>query len=122
MSEGADAGNGTAEAIERAVSVIDGVSGLHGGVFGEIATYLPGGRVNGVRLTDSGGEVHVILDIGHDLRAVAEHVSQVASEIAGKPIDVTVEDVNFAPGGEPDSAGRQQLSAQDCTTEVKDDG
>ena len=30
MSEGADAGNGTAEAIERAVSVIDGVTGRLG--------------------------------------------------------------------------------------------
>ncbi|MGW5523420.1 hypothetical protein [Gordonia sp. NPDC003950] len=122
MSEGADAGIGTAEAIERAVSVIDGVTGLHGGVFGEIATYLPGGRVNGVRLTDSGGEVHVIVDIGHDLRAVAEQVSQVAGEIAGMPIDVTVEDVSLTPRDEDESAGHQQLSSRDDMTEVKNDG
>ncbi|RZT89029.1 hypothetical protein EV383_5983 [Pseudonocardia sediminis] len=36
------------------------VAGLHPGPFGEVATYLPGRRVSGVRVRPGAVEVHVI--------------------------------------------------------------
>ena len=43
-----------------AVLSVPDVHDLHGGAFGEVATYLPGRRVPGVRLTDDGVELHVV--------------------------------------------------------------
>ncbi|MGC5247003.1 hypothetical protein ACPXB3_08785 [Gordonia sp. DT219] len=103
-----------AQRVADAATGVDGVADLHGGVFGEIATYLPGGRVSGVQLSDGRGEVHVIVDIDHDLRAVAAQVARVASDVAAMPIDVTVEDVSIPgvateqsrPAGPDGSSGR----------------
>ena len=92
---GDDPVGSTAEQIADAVVEVDGVTDLFSGVFGEIATYMPGGRVGGVTLDDGRGAVHVIVDISFDLRDVATEVARVASEIAGVPIDVTVEDVSI---------------------------
>ncbi|MFD4183444.1 hypothetical protein ACFWPB_20405, partial [Rhodococcus sp. NPDC058514] len=39
-----------ADLIADAVLAVPGVAGLHGGMFGEVATYLPGRRVLGVAL------------------------------------------------------------------------
>ncbi|RPA62346.1 hypothetical protein EF294_10145 [Gordonia oryzae] len=98
-----------AQRVADAVTAVDGVTGLHGGVFGEIATYLPGGRVSGVQLDDDRGEVHVIVDISHDLRSVAAHAVAVATEVAGVPVDVTVEDISF-PEQRAEQAPEQQNS------------
>lgn len=119
-----------AQRIAVAVTEIDGVTGLYSGAFGEIATYLPGGRVGGVALTDDRGEVHVIVGIGHDLRDVAAEAARVAGDIAGVPVDVTVEDISMpgaegaAADAEPDasSAGTSRERDQSSTTEVKNDG
>ena len=95
-----------AQQVADAVTAVDRVTGLHGGMFGEIATYLPGGRVSGVQLDDDRGGVHVIVDISHDLRTVAAHAVAVATEVAGVPVDVTIEDISF-----PGQRAEQQNSA-----------
>ncbi|PYE20987.1 hypothetical protein DFR67_101379 [Williamsia limnetica] len=82
-----------AQQVATAVTGLDGVAELHGGVLGEVATYLPGGRVNGVRLDRSGVEVHVVLFLDDDIRAVAAEVQRVASDVVGVPATVVVEDV-----------------------------
>lgn len=81
------------ELIRDAVLGVPGVAGLHGGVFGEAATYLPGRRVPGVRRTESGIEVHLTLLLGAPLRDTAEAVRAVAAPLAGGPVHITVEDV-----------------------------
>ena len=59
---GADLGDSLVDRVERAVLAVDGVQGLHAGVLGEVATYLPGRRVGGLRLRDGGcDEVLVVL-------------------------------------------------------------
>src|ERR1700712_3372142 len=59
-----------ADAIAAAIATCPSVSGLSGGLAGEIATYLPGRRVTGVR-TDAGSvEVHVITRYGSPLKTV----------------------------------------------------
>ncbi|MDV7135255.1 hypothetical protein [Williamsia muralis] len=81
-----------------AVCEIDGVAGLYGGVFGEIATYLPGSRINGVSLSDARGEVHIVAAAGSDLLAVGARARDIAESITGKPISVTIDDI-AASGG-----------------------
>ncbi|WLP92643.1 MULTISPECIES: hypothetical protein [Gordonia] len=92
MSTGTE--KSVAEQIADAVLAVDGVTDLYGGLFGEIATYLPGGRVTGVQVDDERTEVHVILDLTCDLRAVAAQVAATTRQITGGPVSVTVEDVS----------------------------
>ncbi|MGH3616193.1 MAG: hypothetical protein ACRDRK_27095 [Pseudonocardia sp.] len=49
-----------ADLIAVAVLACPDVAGLHGGRFGEVATYLPGRQVTGVRITPTDVFVHVI--------------------------------------------------------------
>ncbi|AUH67588.1 MULTISPECIES: Asp23/Gls24 family envelope stress response protein [Gordonia] len=88
--------------IAAAVLAVPGVVELDGGMFGEVATYLPGERVSGIRLSDEEGSVHIVVDLRHDLREVAAQVADTASEISGRRFSVTIEDVTT---GEPAAAG-----------------
>ena len=93
-----DVGAGSvAQQVAAAAEAVPGVTGLHAGVFGEVATYLPGGRVSGVRMSDDSGEVHIVVDVNHDLRAVADEVVTAASRVAGVPVSVVVEDISVGP-------------------------
>lgn len=83
----------TAQEVADAVTAIDGVTGLYGGAFGEIATYLPGSRVSGVVLDDDTADVHIVVDMTRDLRGVADRVRDVVAELTGLPANVTVEDI-----------------------------
>ncbi|OUZ08598.1 hypothetical protein BHE97_13065 [Aeromicrobium sp. PE09-221] len=83
----------SAETIAEAVRAIDGVHGLHGGVFGEVATYLPGGRVPGVRIGDDGVEVHIVVRAGRPVLPVANAVRTAVEAITAGPTHVTVEDL-----------------------------
>jgi hypothetical protein len=82
-----------AEAIAAAVAGVAGVADLHGGMFGEAATYLPGRRVPGVRLNDGDTEVHVSLLFGYPVRATADAVRNAVAGLVAGPVHVTVEDV-----------------------------
>ncbi len=86
-----------AEGIARAALAVPGVAALSGGAFGAVATSLPGRRVIGVALRETSGEVAFVGELGYDLRAVAEQVRASAEELAERPIDVVVADLQ-APG------------------------
>ncbi|ALG86034.1 Asp23/Gls24 family envelope stress response protein [Gordonia phthalatica] len=95
-----------AKRVADAVSAVPGVVGLDGGLFGEVAAYLPGERVSGVQLSDDEGSVHIVVDPRRNLRAVAAQAAEAASAASGLRISVTVEDVavpqpesDAAPGG-----------------------
>lgn len=81
------------DTIASAVTAIDGVAALHGGMFGEAATYLPGRRVAGIRIGEQGTEVHVSLLFGTPLRLTAEAVRDAVAPLVPGPVHVTVEDV-----------------------------
>lgn len=81
------------EVIAAAVIATPGVAGLHGGMFGEAATYLPGRRVSGIRITESGTEVHVSLIAGSPVRETADAVRTAVAPLQPGPVHVTVEDV-----------------------------
>ena len=88
-----DAAPELADVIAAAVTAVDGVADLHGGMFGEAATYLPGRRVPGIRLAEDGTEVHVSLLFGYPLRSTAEAVRDAVAPLVTGPVHVTVEDV-----------------------------
>jgi len=86
---------GRADRIAAAVTAVPGVAGLHPGLFGEAATYLPGRRVAGIRVGERGVDVHVSVRFGVPIPQVAERIrTAVAAIDAGAgPVTVTVEDV-----------------------------
>ena len=70
------------------------VAGISPGPLGEVATYLPGRRVPGVRLGDGRIEIHVVArwgvrvpDLAADVRAAVQTIA------AGVLVDVHVDDV-----------------------------
>ncbi len=81
------------ETIASVVLAVPGVHDLHAGVMGEVATYLPGRRVNGIRLKDDSCEVHVVLDYGVSVLEVADLVRKAVEQQVAGPVHVTVEDV-----------------------------
>lgn len=96
------------DAIAAAIATCPSVSGLSGGIAGEIATYLPGRRVTGVRLTTDKVEVHVIARYGctlHEVDAEVRGAVAAAAPGVGK-VDVVVADVEdpFAPVEKPGPA------------------
>ena len=85
-----------AEQVDRlvaAVTAIDGVVGLYPGGAGAPATHLPGRTIRGVRLGREGGQIQVVLELRERLIDLADHVRDVASDVAGVPVDVVVGDV-----------------------------
>lgn len=95
MSDAPDAE--PADKVRSAVLAVPGVAGLHAGAFGEAATYLPGRRVEGIRLRDASCEVHLVLQWGAPVRQTAEAVRAAASAVSGTPVDVYVQDVAAPP-------------------------
>ena len=79
--------------IAQTVLATPGVAALHAGAFGEVATYLPGRRVAGVRTLDNGYDIHVVTAWGYPVTATAEAVRQAVQRVASGRVDVTIEDV-----------------------------
>lgn len=82
-----------AERIAAAVIAVHGVAGLHAGMFGEVATYLPGHRVLGVRVGPDRVDVHVSLALDAPVRPTATAIQRAVAAITDLPVDVTVEDL-----------------------------
>jgi len=82
-----------ADRVAAAVLTVRGVTGLHGGMFGETATYLPGRRVPGVRLTQNVTDIHLSLAYGAPVFATAQQVRTAVAALVPGPVNVTVEDV-----------------------------
>lgn len=87
-----------AEQVRTAVLGVAGVVGMHSGLFGEVATHLPGRRIDGVRLRPDRAEVHVVLDWGAPVLAVADAVRAAVAAVTGTSVDVVVEDVAARTG------------------------
>ena len=91
-----------AEAVAAAAAACPGVVQLATGSPVEVATYLPGRRVHGVRLGDGVVEVHIVALTGEVLPDVAEEVRRaVATVVPGQTVDVFVDDLASEP---PDDA------------------
>jgi hypothetical protein len=89
-----------ADAVAERAAGCRSVARLSGGPFGEVATYLPGRRVAGVRMADGQIEVHVVACWGVRVPDLAAEVRAAVGPIAGGlPIAVHVDDVDVPGGG-----------------------
>ncbi len=97
------------DAIAAAVRACVGVDDLDAGHPVEVATYLPGRRVAGVRLADGTVEVQVRALWGRPLPQIAADVQAAVAPLAGgRRVDVLIADIAgipTAPGAEV-SAGQ----------------
>lgn len=82
-----------ADRIAAVVTDVAGVAALHGGMFGEVATYLPGRRVSGVRISNDRVDVHVSLVLDAPIRDTATAIQRAVAAIVDLPVDVTIEDI-----------------------------
>ncbi|KQT91531.1 hypothetical protein ASG49_10940 [Marmoricola sp. Leaf446] len=82
--------------VADAVVRVPGVTGLHAGSYGEVATYLPGRRVAGVRQRDGITEVHVTVAMGTAILEAATQVRTAVEAVTGDEVHVVVEDVSPA--------------------------
>lgn len=84
----------TVDAVAAACRSVPGVADLHPGMFGEVATYLPGRRVPGVRVTPDAVDVHLVVHRDVPVRLTAAAVREaVAGVVPGMPVNVTVEEI-----------------------------
>ncbi len=84
------------EAVAAAALGSPLIADLTGGRFGEIATYLPGRRIIGVRELDGTVEVHVVARWGTPLPEVADVLrAAVAPHAGGLPVAIFVEDIEL---------------------------
>ena len=91
---------GIADVVQR----LPEISRLSGGTVGEVATYLPGHRVTGVRIREAGVEVHVVAaSMTTPLPVVADRVRRAVLDRfpAATGVDVAVDDIEQAPVPEP---------------------
>ena len=83
-----------ADRIAAAVGALSAVVRLHGGTFGEVATYLPGRRVTGVQVGEQRIAIHLVALLGPPVHQAAEAVRAAVTPLAeGMPVDVVIEDV-----------------------------
>lgn len=85
-----------AELVADAVTAHSAVARLDGGVYGGIATYLPGRRLVGVRIgvPDEPVEIAVVLRLQQRIPDVVRDLRREVSTLCGgRPVDITVADV-----------------------------
>ena len=86
----------TADDIAGLVTAVPDVVRLHAGRFGEVATYLPGRRVTGIKLGDELIEVHVVVAGQVPVRETAQLIHAAVARLVATPVHVYVEDVAAA--------------------------
>jgi hypothetical protein len=102
-----------AERVAAAVLEHPSVARLHGGPFNDVATYLASGRLVGVRIGAPGEpvEVAVVLRLDRPIPDVVAALRATVSALCpGRPVDVTVADVETpddptGDGAHPSGAG-----------------
>jgi hypothetical protein len=92
-----------AERVAQAVERVPTVARLSAGSTGaEVATYLPGRRVRGVRVADDTVEVHVVARWPAVLPEVGDAVRTAAAPlVGGRAIEVVIDDLEVPGEDEP---------------------
>lgn len=89
--------------VVRIVLRCPSVAGMAPGAAVEVATYLPGRRVQGVRVVDGSVEVHVVAHYGRPLPEVGDEVRRaLAASLGERPVAIFIDDLemdgDLAPG------------------------
>jgi len=90
-----------ADGVAAAARAVAGVADLHAGAFGEVATHLPGRRVEGVQIRADHCAVHVVLYWDAPVLQTADRVRAAVMPLVATRVDVTIEDV-ITPGPGPE--------------------
>jgi hypothetical protein len=99
------------DAVAASVLACAGVSGLDGGLYHEVATYLPGRTVDGVAVADGRVRVQVRSRWGVEAPLLATSIKSVLTPLTGsRPVDVTIADIDDPPGPGSVTSGRVRLS------------
>ena len=86
------------DAVAAAVEACPGVSGLHGGRYGEVTTYLPGRAVRGVVVDADRVRVQVRSAWGVEAPALAAAIAAALAPLTGnRAVDVAVADIDDPP-------------------------
>jgi hypothetical protein len=94
VTNGSSAVAAEAAAIAAAVLTCPAVVALHGGRLGQLTTFLPGRRVEGVRIGDDRVQVGVVATYGLPVGLVADRVrTTVVPRACGRRVDVHVADL-----------------------------
>ena len=95
------------DAVAAAVRDCAGVSGLDGGQYREVATYLPGRAVEGVVIAAAGCGCRSGPGGGVEAPLLAAQITTVLAPLTGcRPVDVLIADIDDPPGTPPLRAGR----------------
>lgn len=87
-----------AEAVAATVRGCPSVVDLSAGSFGEVATYLPGRRVVGVRMIGDRLDIHLVARYGVPIPVLAAEVRAALARLArGRAVDIRVEDLWIPP-------------------------
>ncbi|MEJ7704968.1 MAG: hypothetical protein WKF47_15540 [Geodermatophilaceae bacterium] len=74
------------------------VAAMSGGVLGEVATYLPGRRIRGVRIAANGVDIHVVGVFGPSITEIVTQVRAAVEPLAaGRTLSVHVDDLKLPP-------------------------
>ena len=84
------------ESVSSAVLSCPSVAAMAGGGPAEVATYLPGRRVMGIRSSEEAVDVHIVARWGKPLPEVGEEVRRaVAPLVGGRAVSVYIDDVEL---------------------------
>ena len=101
------------DAVAAAVRGCPGVSGLDGGPFSGVASYLPGRKVEGVVVRDGRVIVQVRSRWGVPAPELAAVITAMLAPLTGnRPVDLVIADIDDPPGapGSTLGAGRSRPS------------
>ena len=99
------AGEPDPDSIVTAVLDCSTVAGLSGGAAGEIATYLPGRRVAGLRIDATRITVHVVGRYGPTMTEISNQVTRAVTPLgAGRQVGVVIEDLQVEDRGSSPTA------------------
>jgi hypothetical protein len=88
-----------ADSLAAAALACPDVVALSGGLLGEVATYLPGRRVRGVRVREAVVDVHVVARYGPTMDEIGAQVRAALTPLVGtRAVAVTIDDLAVDQG------------------------
>ena len=87
------------DTVAAAVRGCPGVSGLDGGQFSEVASYLPGRKVEGIVVRDGRVTVQICSRWAVPAPGLAALITAMLAPLTGnRPVDVVIADIDDPPG------------------------
>ncbi len=104
------------DAVHDAVVRCPGVAGLGSGQLGALATYLPGRRVPGVRVSPDGVQIEIRTEWDAPARDVFRAIrAALAAVVPDRPVDVTLADIELPASAADPGLDLPELAASELT-------